>query len=195
MSFSSFSLPLPFELYCHTHIRSHTHSHSHTRSLAHTHTHAHTYTHNRSELTFSLSLPFIHSGSHTHSLSGAPLSLSLCLSHIYRHRQRKNTNRSHSLFGNEKSISFLSFSLSIIQFHNLDHNVGNLDNVQIADKGNFMVYSSFFNSSLVLNKFLFSIALILVLITPTFCRDYPIRFQYISDSIYFSQIFFSFYDF
>ncbi len=73
--------------------------------------------------------------------------------HTHTHTDKGKIPTGLILFSGMKNQSVLSFSLSIIQFHNLDHNVGNLDNVQIADKANFMVYSSFFNSYIVLNKF------------------------------------------
>ncbi len=80
--------------------------------------------------------------SHTHSLPHTAPTFALSVSHT--HGTKKRTNRPQSLSGNEKSISFYLFSLSIIQFHDLDHNVGNLDGVQIADKANFLVYFLFF---------------------------------------------------
>ncbi len=79
---------------------------------------------------------------HTHSLTHTAPTLTLSASHS--HGTKKRINRPQSLSGNEKSISFYHFSLSIIQFHDLDHTVGNLDGVQIADKANFLVYFLFF---------------------------------------------------
>ncbi len=79
---------------------------------------------------------------YTHSLPHTAPTFAPSVSHT--HGTKKSTNRPQSLSGNEKSISFYLFSLSIIQFHDLDHNVGNLDGVQIADKANFLVYFLFF---------------------------------------------------
>ncbi len=89
--------------------------------------------------TFTFSSSYSHTHIHSHRMP--PPSLSLCLSHT---QNKERTSRPQSLSGNEKSISFYHFSLSIIQFHDLDHTVGNLDGVQIADKANFLVYFLFF---------------------------------------------------
>ncbi len=145
MSFILFSPSPVSDLHCQqftpTHIQSLTHS------LARTHTHTRTHTH--SELTFSLSLflSYTHSGSHT---QWGPSFLSLCLSHTQIKRE-KHQQVSFS-FWEWKINQFLSFSLSIIQFHNLDHNVSNLDDGQIADKTIYWYIFSFFNSYIVLNK-------------------------------------------
>ncbi len=117
-------------------------------SLTHIHSLApvHTYTnHNHSELTFFSLSPFhTRTVGHTHTClltrthSGAPFSLSLSLTHT---DQKRKTPTGLILFLGMKNQSvFIFFSLSIIQFHNLDHNVGNLDDVQTADKANFLVY-------------------------------------------------------
>ncbi len=98
----------------------------------------------------SLSLSAALTHTHTFTPTECPHLRSLSVSHT--HRTKKRTSRPQSLSGNEKSISFYHFSLSIIQFHDLDHTVGNLDGVQIADKANFLVYFCFFNSYNFLNK-------------------------------------------
>ncbi len=126
MRFSSFFLPLLYLTFTASSVYSHTHSltHIHTHSGSHTHSLAHT---------------------HTRTHCGAP-PFSLSVSHTHTDQKRK-TPTGLILFPGMKNLSvFLSFSLSIIQFHNLDHNVGNLDDVQIADKANFLVYFKFFST-------------------------------------------------
>ncbi len=80
---------------------------------------------------------------HTHIRSHTMLPLSLSSFHTHTEQQRK-TPTGLDLFLGMKNQSVFIFSLSIIQFHNLDHNVGNLDGVQIADKASFLVYFLFF---------------------------------------------------
>ncbi len=70
--------------------------------------------------------------------------LSLSPSHTHTRNNREKHQQASISFWEWKINQFLSFSLSIIQFHNLDHNVGNLDGVQIADKASFLVYFLFF---------------------------------------------------
>ncbi len=90
----------------------------------------------------------INSLTHTHTHTQWAHSLSLSHTHTHTDQQRKIPTGFDLFMGMKNQSVFKKYYyyyfFFMIQFHNLDHNVGNLDGVQIADKASFLVYSLFF---------------------------------------------------
>ncbi len=85
----------------------------------------------------------------THTQSQWAHSLSLSLTHTHTDQQRKIPTGFDLLLGMKNQSVFIYiyiFFKLMVQFHNLDHNVGNLDGVQIADKASFLVYFFVFST-------------------------------------------------